>query len=289
MPISLQCTCGKRYQAKDDHAGKTFRCKKCGASLLVPPPQEQPDNPFANLGPDMFAAASTASEEPSSAVSAAASNPKKRSLLSCLLIIVFGFGGLTIVVCGGGVWYISTLPPGGVQELLRVPKRGEVKVGRFNPNDVHETGRWAGDILEPLNSIGSNNEIARNDAIKDDDAKVSARVRPFIGSKVSWEMECSVFEGGIFLDGHYNRRGGESQSEMVMCVLNARQKVHRFIISGSDKFENPDYDAKQRSYRLDVPKDLSRADAAKLTKRVIVKATIKEFEVGTYKPGLFIT
>jgi hypothetical protein len=34
--ISVQCSCGAKYQAKESRAGKSFACQKCGNELIVP-------------------------------------------------------------------------------------------------------------------------------------------------------------------------------------------------------------------------------------------------------------
>ena len=36
MPIPFACTCGKRFTAKDEHAGKQSKCPACGALLTIP-------------------------------------------------------------------------------------------------------------------------------------------------------------------------------------------------------------------------------------------------------------
>src|SRR5688572_12116225 len=36
MPISVTCACGTRLRARDESAGKTIRCPKCGAGIEVP-------------------------------------------------------------------------------------------------------------------------------------------------------------------------------------------------------------------------------------------------------------
>ncbi len=41
MSITVRCTCGKKYQLKDDAAGKKFKCKEC--SEVVKVPEEQLD------------------------------------------------------------------------------------------------------------------------------------------------------------------------------------------------------------------------------------------------------
>src|SRR5690242_9549163 len=36
MPITLSCTCGARYNIKEEFAGKTLQCPQCKANLAVP-------------------------------------------------------------------------------------------------------------------------------------------------------------------------------------------------------------------------------------------------------------
>lgn len=36
MTIAITCTCGKRYKAKDQYAGKKAKCPHCHASILIP-------------------------------------------------------------------------------------------------------------------------------------------------------------------------------------------------------------------------------------------------------------
>jgi hypothetical protein len=46
MPITATCSnCGKSYQAPDALAGKRVRCKDCGQTFLIEPPEMLPDEP----------------------------------------------------------------------------------------------------------------------------------------------------------------------------------------------------------------------------------------------------
>jgi hypothetical protein len=36
MPIQVTCTCGNRFQVADQHAGRQFKCPRCGAVLTAP-------------------------------------------------------------------------------------------------------------------------------------------------------------------------------------------------------------------------------------------------------------
>ena len=53
MAIAFKCPCGKRFKAKDDQAGKKFRCPQCGASIGVPQQDEPTDdqNSFSESSP----------------------------------------------------------------------------------------------------------------------------------------------------------------------------------------------------------------------------------------------
>ncbi len=35
MSIHISCQCGESYDLKDEYAGRTLKCSKCGASLQV--------------------------------------------------------------------------------------------------------------------------------------------------------------------------------------------------------------------------------------------------------------
>ncbi|MDB5336910.1 MAG: hypothetical protein JWN70_2529 [Planctomycetaceae bacterium] len=39
MSITVRCACGKKYQLKDDAAGKKFKCKECSEVVKVPDEQ----------------------------------------------------------------------------------------------------------------------------------------------------------------------------------------------------------------------------------------------------------
>lgn len=51
MPITFRCQgCGKPMTAGDDLAGMKARCKRCGETIVIPPPTD-PDDPFP-VAPD---------------------------------------------------------------------------------------------------------------------------------------------------------------------------------------------------------------------------------------------
>lgn len=41
MAISVECTCGKRFNVKDEWAGQTVQCQICQNSIIVPLPEEE--------------------------------------------------------------------------------------------------------------------------------------------------------------------------------------------------------------------------------------------------------
>src|SRR5688500_7594742 len=49
MAIAFSCSCGKSYRVDDALAGKKTRCPACNASLLVPMPAAEPDEPLPEL------------------------------------------------------------------------------------------------------------------------------------------------------------------------------------------------------------------------------------------------
>ena len=38
MPIKAACQCGQSFNARDELAGKTVKCPKCGGALKIPAP-----------------------------------------------------------------------------------------------------------------------------------------------------------------------------------------------------------------------------------------------------------
>jgi hypothetical protein len=63
----------------------------------------------------------------------------------------------------------------------------------------------------------------------------------------------------------------------VLMVLDDRPKMDQYGLPNWE--EHPDL----RFFQIDVPEKISRAEAAKLTERVVVNAKIKEVEIGWYK------
>lgn len=45
MPITFACPCGKLFRVAEEWAGKRVRCKTCGDTIIVPEPDEDPEEP----------------------------------------------------------------------------------------------------------------------------------------------------------------------------------------------------------------------------------------------------
>src|SRR4051794_2969699 len=45
MPIQAVCACGKRFNVKEEHAGKRGKCPGCGAAVVIPAPPVQQARP----------------------------------------------------------------------------------------------------------------------------------------------------------------------------------------------------------------------------------------------------
>ena len=45
MPIKVTCSCGAKFAAKDELAGKKVKCPKCQVPLVIPAAQGQPSGP----------------------------------------------------------------------------------------------------------------------------------------------------------------------------------------------------------------------------------------------------
>lgn len=55
MPISFACRCGKKFQVKDDWAGKKSKCPACGAVLTIPAPAAKTTAPPESNLKDLLA------------------------------------------------------------------------------------------------------------------------------------------------------------------------------------------------------------------------------------------
>ncbi len=51
MPITFACSCGKKYTAPDEAAGKQTKCKACGAVVRIPAPRKSSPKPKAAEAP----------------------------------------------------------------------------------------------------------------------------------------------------------------------------------------------------------------------------------------------
>src|SRR5262245_5519666 len=77
MSITAICkSCGRRYQAPDEMAGKRVRCKQCGIVFELPPP----DDASGNSDLDALAALEKSfSDVDASSMSGTAASPSPRS------------------------------------------------------------------------------------------------------------------------------------------------------------------------------------------------------------------
>jgi hypothetical protein len=170
---------------------------------------------------------------------------------------------VSLVVGVVWVWYLATRPA------------PPPPPARFDPGDVHETARWAGEILKPLNStLEMSNRIARKETAQTELAKAKARVDPLVGRIVSWEMECSVFETTVFASPNKYGQTGDNividlpSDRIALMVLNDR----------SERAGNP----RDWAFSLDIPEQISREEARQLPERVVVTGRIKEVVIERY-------
>jgi hypothetical protein len=171
--------------------------------------------------------------------------------------------------------------------ILVLLPAGKETPPRFNPKDVHETARWAGEVLKPLDTAAKiNNGIVRDETLRAEMVRVKAEIEPLVGQAVSWEMGCDVFTTHVTLPAlMYGKDGkslqfarlSEERNPITMMVVDKHPKENPDVLYG----DHPDF--RNGFIDVDVPSGISKAEAAKLTDRVIVNAKIKEVEIGTYK------
>jgi hypothetical protein len=107
MPIAVACQCGKRFQAKDELAGKRVKCPGCGNPLAIPTPQpagggNDLDDMFgSSAGDPLFAsgpAAPAGFGPPGMPTSAGPPRPRKKKGPNMVLIAGIAGGGVGLLL-----------------------------------------------------------------------------------------------------------------------------------------------------------------------------------------------
>lgn len=79
MSISVVCQCGKKFQAKDEHAGAKTKCPVCGQPLTIPKPGDaKPATPSSPSSPAPAPVAAAAKQQPPATQKTSAAPPKSR-------------------------------------------------------------------------------------------------------------------------------------------------------------------------------------------------------------------
>ena len=167
---------------------------------------------------------------------------------------------IAVVGCGGGGGG-SSKPPAA-----------------FTPTDVVATARWCSETLAPLNAIPDNsNKLAREDEINAAISKAKAISDQFIGQKISWKTDCSVAEIAVTLGNGFAADGKPllvNYKDNPVAMMLLEERPDKRVSS-----DNPRY----WFFQLDIPEQISIAEAKLLAEDVIVHATIKEIEIARYE------
>jgi hypothetical protein len=92
-------------------------------------------------------------------------------------------------ICGGTVLLIVVI----VLAVTLLGGEGDDGKHVFNPRDVQETARWAGNILKPLDTaMKIENGVVRADTLRAEMEKIKSLTGPLAGQEVSWEVNCQV-------------------------------------------------------------------------------------------------
>ena len=131
--INFVCSkCGKAYSVDDGLAGKTGKCKPCGATLTIPKSALQSPSPAA-------------ANENAQTITAApdATKPKPGTKKSGLLLVGLVAGGLAVCVlslcCTGTLWFGGVLGggnDGGIAKRRTIESSRPTDSGQFNVYDV---------------------------------------------------------------------------------------------------------------------------------------------------------
>jgi len=169
--------------------------------------------------------------------------------------------------------------------LLLLPKKRSTAPPVFSSNDLHETARWSGKLLEPLNTATEiQNGIVRGNSLKTEAAQVKVAVDRLAGQSVSWEMGCQVHETHVTLTPLKYGNDGKP----IAFRINSRNLISMMVVDtppdlqfNGDLGDHPDL--RSEFIHLDVPAKISKADASRFSDRVLVRARIKQVETGKYQ------
>jgi hypothetical protein len=143
MAIKFSCgSCGKKFVAKDEHAGRASKCPACGWPIAVPKAVE----PVWEAMPDPEPTPPPVPDQPVPCPAEAAPGTANRRLAVPILIAALAGAGFTLAVAGGALamWLVMTDPKPQVRSVVTARAEPKANVPRVveQPKPPPDYTRW---------------------------------------------------------------------------------------------------------------------------------------------------
>ena len=271
--IEFACPhCNRPMHVPDDAAGKNGICKQCGNRVTVPG-QRAVVGPASQTNSVVSSIVEPTAESRGQSVPADRKSSKVLTVLTSLallnrkspLSLAAELSILKVLMALATAACFVLVLRSGVSIWLDVKN---AVASRYNPENIRETAHWIGDILKPLKSIHSSNEVARNDAVQAEMARLNSALEQLLGEEVSWEMRCEVSEDSVYLMGAYSDKGDEA-----LLLLDRDELRHARAMAEEDRRAIRD----PERYRVALEAALQEAKAIAAAHKKNVKEGEKEY------------
>ena len=155
MAIPFRCQCGKTIKAKDEMAGKKFRCPDCGKAMQVPEPEAFEEDPFETREDDFEEERRPAPRRRSSS----GSKPRKAPAKSSNHGLIFGLAAAALafaLVIGGAVFVVARQPkqqPVANNPPIQMPNRPRVAARRARKRREPRGRSWRVSLPRPCSFV----------------------------------------------------------------------------------------------------------------------------------------
>ena len=121
------------------------------------------------------------------------------------------------------------------------------------------------------------NDLAKKNKIKE----LTEDFQKFVGKKITWNVTCSVSENGVYIMPNMFDKNGE-----VFPGSLFRETKELAVRLVDKEFESDRSNPEDWWLIVEIPKEISAADAAKLPENIKLSATIERIEIGSLNLGI---
>lgn len=107
MSIKVICSCGKEYNVKDELAGKTAKCKVCGADVFIPNPPKADAAELSHVAPAKNPSAARPAKPAPKPSPGKVSPAKAKAVSPHSRKVLFASGGLVVLLVTGVILFFA--------------------------------------------------------------------------------------------------------------------------------------------------------------------------------------